>query len=936
MPCHVQQEFLVCTAEIRSGASDFNLHLPSSSAYSSSSNYYNYYDGIIWSNGNNQNTEVYSNNNLNLNLEVNSFNYNSESKYYEFTFQDTTYTSGKTFFVTDIIIGGTTTYAYCTYENNYFKCKTSRIDNYNPSDEIKISSTKTYGNVDWNNVSGETKISNLYFVEISHIYNLEFTSGKWQFTVESNNELSSTSEEGLTLDILIDGVPGHANCVKTQAKLLKCEVDSTGLTQNSLIKLNYNVDGDIKFLNLEDLHIPINVELEFNKIYDLSYNNYYSTWNFGIEARIDDGKEIPNDSYITVDIKYDNTNDIAICTKTSIVNNILTLSCRGKNEIPQSSMISLSQEKTPYSSITWREAISENLDIFISANLYVETMDNIIFDTNSQKWSFDMNTDGYNYNYPLNSKVKIDILYNGVETTATCTYVSISEYKFSCAPDVESQNQVDTFEIINKGVNKQGTVTYSNPNQKLTLLYSAQLKFEFAYDLLYSDSKWNFKIKVSESNLSNGKTTLLYFKNYYDHKTALCLMGENNILSCESYTNSYYYSDESVYLTSYQNNKYVQWTNSFSDTPIYVNLNIRVISVSGIFANNVWKFVIKYENIGENEKNYYYDNHALLDILVNNEQSTALCTISYNNYLKCESNHNYQSINDIIKLPEESEPISGTIYLAEELTEEQKIIKPTELTININYIEDKYYSGGKLKFSISSYIEGEVSNGFTEIEILINNTNNEISTSRAICEIKNNYEYYIVLVCTSINDVSSHDLTKIKVDSSGYSKLVKIIYNDIQDLNINTDRNIYYNPNNEYNYCEDNNCDEENDTNIVGEEKNREDNVDNSTDIPTDKLDKKDNKAYIILICAICGFTGVTLLILGIVLYKLLKSRKTVSKVASSGENIGNNLPNLNENNNVNIYERKRQDLGDSVSVKDKSSRPINIQRRNSKKRSKH
>ena len=101
-------------------------------------------------------------------------------------------------------------------------------------------------------------------------------------------------------------------------------------------------------------------------------------------------------------------------------------------------------------------------------------------------------------------------------------------------------------------------------------------------------------------------------------------------------------------------------------------------------------------------------------------------------------------------------------------------------------------------------------------------------------------------------------------------------------------------------------------------------------------MDKKDNKAYIILICAICGFTGVTLLILGIVLYKLLKSRKTVSKVASSGENIGNNLPNLNENNNVNIYEGRRQDLGDSTSVKDKTSRPINKKRRNSKKHSNH
>ena len=409
-PCTANGDFLICEALKNNYASDFKLYLASPSTSSSSSEYY--YDGIIWSNGNNENTPVYSS--LNLNLEVNSFDYNSESNCYEFTFQDTNYNSGSTFFVTDITIGGKTTYAYCNYVIDHFKCKTSKI-NYNENDEILISKTKTYGSVDWTNLSGNKKISNLYFVEISQIFDLNFVEGKWTFKIKSNG--SSSSEKIFKLDILISGTRGFANCTINEG-MLECTVDSDTQNSESLISLYSNVEGDIKFSNLKETFIPLNLNLLFNKLYDLSYSSFNGKWSFEIQAELNEEKIIPDNSKFTIDIKCDDVDDIAICSKKSLQDNIITLICQTKNQASQNSLISLKNEKSTYSSITWAENIPENLEIFIDAEINVKTVENLVFNISEEKWSFEMNLNS-NYNYPSNSKFKIDLIYNNQETTAT-------------------------------------------------------------------------------------------------------------------------------------------------------------------------------------------------------------------------------------------------------------------------------------------------------------------------------------------------------------------------------------------------------------------------------------------------------------------------------------------------------------------------------------
>jgi hypothetical protein len=289
-----------------------------------------------------------------------------------------------------------------------------------------------------------------------------------------------------------------------------------------------------------------------------------------------------------------------------------------------------------------------------------------------------------------------------------------------------------------------------NPDDNLIILIKTNLKFEMAYDLALIFEKWKFKIKVSESDLAKDRFIKVNYKSDNSYYTALCSYEDNyttNILSCESvnYVNSYY-STSSLYLYNNANNQYLVWNNLNKDEPIYLIIHIRVNETCGCFKENSWKFNIKYELSQGSFNTYYYSKHVLLDIIVNNEKSTALCQISYDysNLLECESNHNNQNKNDKIIISNITSPIRGTVYITKELPESQKEIKPIELNVNLIEITSPIYNK-KLGFSIVGYLPNDyysTAGTFTEIEVLINKTNGVEKTSRAGCEITYDYYYF--------------------------------------------------------------------------------------------------------------------------------------------------------------------------------------------------
>ena len=384
----------------------------------------------------------------------------------------------------------------------------------------------------------------------------------------------------------------------------------------------------------------------------------------------------------------------------------------------------------------------------------------------------------YSSNIPLNSKTKIDIKYNEQKTTATCTYNN--DYKLICIPDVEWQSNGDHFEIISD--HEKGTLTFLNPDDNLIILVKTNLKFEMAYDLALILNKWKFKIKVSYSGLAKDRFAKVDFKIGCYYYTALCSYENNNItniLSCESIDYIYSsYSYSSSYLYNNVDNEYLVWNNLNKDEPIFIIIHIRVDETCGCFMENSWKFNIKYEFSQGSFYTYYYSKHVLLDIMVNNEKSTALCKMSfdYSNLLECEINHNNQTKNDKIIISNITSPIRGTVYITKELPESQKEIKPIELNVNLIKITSPTYNDNKLGFSIVGYLSNDsysTTGTFTEIEVLINKTNGFKTTGRAGWEITYDYYYYfdyeyyynqenyVLINCVTDEEINRNDIVKL-------------------------------------------------------------------------------------------------------------------------------------------------------------------------------
>ena len=235
-----------------------------------------------------------------------------------------------------------------------------------------------------------------------------------------------------------------------------------------------------------------------------------------VEVKINENEIIPKNSYFSIDIKYQKSsivyNQIAYCFyHDEISNDIINLFCIPDKKIAKNILIMINKNKSKQTSISWTNNIPDaGLEMPITAELYVLFVNNLRFDTINKKWSFQMNVG--NEEYPINSNFIIDIEYNGKDSTSICTFNNgNSENYLLCFPQVDEQSENDYFEIsYNK---KSGTVSYSNIQNNLLFNFLIKLKFIKAYDLYFNEKeKWEFKIKVSDCNLPNGKTTIVDVK----------------------------------------------------------------------------------------------------------------------------------------------------------------------------------------------------------------------------------------------------------------------------------------------------------------------------------------------------------------------------------------------------------------------------------------
>ena len=316
-----------------------------------------------------------------------------------------------------------------------------------------------------------------------------------------------------------------------------------------------------------------------------------------------------------------------------------------------------------------------------------------------------------------------------------------------------------------------------------------ELSYLNYYDLLFIENKWQFKIKVSASNLNNNDNVMIDIKINDIQTKAKCVMsisGGDKILNCAITSNEQSINDEIKIIIDSENNKLV-WTNLPDAVNMYIDYQIKFINAYGGYYNNKWNFNI-YHEINEDIQADIKGYKILLNILVNNAESTASCEIISKSCMKCVSNHENQNQNDVIKIVRKTEHNLGYVYFLEDLSSEQNAMKPLTLNINFNKVQARVNSENVLALEIDGKLSNKIDHPIekdtlTKIEILIKE--NETSEKKEV----NCFTDYIgkekgndVILKCQFNILGDEEF-EISVDANGFTKNVH--FNLVKNIKIN-------------------------------------------------------------------------------------------------------------------------------------------------------
>jgi hypothetical protein len=283
-------------------------------------------------------------------------------------------------------------------------------------------------------------------------------AGSWNLVLNVNNPKNGA----LPIDskVIIGIKKGTENlditCNVESELLLKCDTrintaELPALTLNRGLTQATSVTWTNTETNEDFYYFYLNTQLDFISAYDLKFNSN-NKWEFKLET-----SSFPEKTKIIIDILYGNKPSTATCIKESNqqISCIVDEGTQSKD-----TLIKIYHVKSSESTINWR-TIDGIQDIIMTASLNVNSITDVIYEGN--KWSFKMNVESCDL--PVNSKVKIDILYQQRANTATCT-LNDDKTLFLCNPDIATQTKDDKFKIIY--AQRSGSVTYTNSESNLS------------------------------------------------------------------------------------------------------------------------------------------------------------------------------------------------------------------------------------------------------------------------------------------------------------------------------------------------------------------------------------------------------------------------------------------------------------------------------------
>ena len=595
---------------------------------------------------------------------------------------------------------------------------------------------------------------------------LSYANNKWNLNIDITVQTPTDgllADSKLLIDITQDGIDKTMDCF-AGTNLLKCDTtisnESAGTLPSFILKRIKSTSSTVSWVNTQTdntfYYFYLVAGLDCNKAEHLKFED--NKWKFELDT------SIPVKNIIKIDILYGDADSTATCVK-EYDKVLCTVDYASQNK---NTLVKIKRNKSSESTVTWKNLL-EDKEIIADTQLNVESVKHLSYESN-HKWEFKMNV--IDCDLPLNSAVQIDLEYKSGSSTQpeTATCILTSQTVLTCIPDVDSQLASDTF-TISSSKNK-GSVTYSSTSDKLIFQNSKNLAFEKVYDLTLKENDWEFKVKVTDTNLNNDESIDIDVKLNSRKKTAQC-KHRDKILTCTiAKTNN----SDKIVLMNNDDNQDLVWSNLDDDIRLYISYYVKFDNVYGGFYENKWQFNLKYSTTTNTID--AIGGYTLLDITVDNRNEKAECEIAQK-YLLCVSQHSSQKEDENLKIYGSS--LLGTVSFSSSISDAKKTIKPLSIILKDTQISDFDPSNALIKFKIKGTLEDDDDNEFeiadktmTGVQVVVTKKTGTKEESDAICLTNEINDSPVELSCEVSGTVNEdEDNVDIKVDSDGKSNYVK-------------------------------------------------------------------------------------------------------------------------------------------------------------------
>ena len=613
------------------------------------------------------------------------------------------------------------------------------------------------------NIQTSTTLYNNYIekqiirnVELSLIkaYDLEYISHNWYFKIKVEND--ENLPVGCVVKVDIPDNSYNPTCTYEIDHILNCE---SSASSSILIRLKEKYLGTVTWINLKDkfISIPLKQNLRFTNAKNAFFTD---KWHFLVFSPDLNYADTPKNSTMVLDIIQKGEDTTASCELTRY--GLWCVSDYGSQSLSDEIKISLTKKS---GSITWASGIDDTNNLvqkesledsnIKTGNLAFKYAYNMYYSKTNNKWIFSIHVNSDSYTTTMIGIYKVDITVTksseNIKSIAICLLhdgINTNQFntRLQCSCEYDNQEKTDLIKI-SYPKSELSTVTWnSGINQDYPIILNAELTIKKAYNLIKTTSPrgWTFNIDIeSDSNLVLPLNSNLTVDISQTTKVATCLVNAGYKLFCsiEDHT----VTSEPKLLLIKSPGSSVRWTNTNEeDYFMLCSATLYLFSTDYLyFLNGKWHFSLKVSGVS--------DAKIIIDILYNNNPSTATCYGGRNYLINCTVNEDTQLKTDLVKLKKEKPDGSESTVTWSNLVRDEDIPLWTELTLD--KADNLHENEDSTKWLFDAYIKDEdIPQGafiIVDVRFLYLSSSNEIYM-KYMNSIANCYHESKKLTCTVV------------------------------------------------------------------------------------------------------------------------------------------------------------------------------------------